>query len=103
MWTPEILQKKYWELVELKNLVFELVILDFFSFFQKKKKFALSLWKSVNIYRVVRMIRNFDDFLGFQHKKNTCAQICNIFFVDWFLDSVHKYFLNQAWLDLSFF
>ena len=35
-------------------------------FAKKKKKFASFPWKLVNIYRVARSFRNFDDYPGFQ-------------------------------------
>ena len=37
-----------------------------FLFFKKKIFFASSQWKSVKVYRIARVFRNFDDYPGFQ-------------------------------------
>ena len=53
-----------WELRELKISV----RVKGWAIFKKKFFFASSPWKSVNIYRLPRMGRNFDDYPGFQPK-----------------------------------
>ena len=63
----EIFMKKYWELAELENDLF--LSRPFWIFFFKKKIFfASSSWKLVNIYRLARICRNFDEYPGFQPK-----------------------------------
>ena len=65
---PRKFWKKYWELAEMENDPF-LSRPFWIFFFQKKKNFFASLpWKLVNIYRLARMCRNFDDYPGFQPK-----------------------------------
>ena len=61
-------EKKYWELVELKNSVF--LSRPFLFLFSKKNIFASSPWKSVKVSWAARMDWNFDDFPDFQ--KNPC-------------------------------
>ena len=60
----EIFEKKYWELAGLKNSNF--LNQPFWNFL------ASFLWKSVNMYNVAKMGRNFDDYLGLQ-RKSKCA------------------------------
>ena len=51
----------------VENLSF-LTRMKSWAIFKKKKKFASFPWKSVKIYRLARMGRNFDDYPGFQPK-----------------------------------
>ena len=55
--------------INVAHLFRELKISVFMSrpfFFSEKSFFASSQWKSVNIYRIARMGRNFDDYHDFQ-------------------------------------
>ena len=59
----KIFAKKYWELGEMKNSIF---LIQPFWFLFSEKKIASSQWKLVNIFRIARIFRNFDDYPGFQ-------------------------------------
>ena len=66
-----LLTNKLWHVLmgmkqKLFFVCFSLGHFDFFFF--KNIFFASSQWKSVNIYRIARIFRNFDDYPGFQPK-----------------------------------